>query len=147
MAVKFRPNYAKLYPGVSIPKDMLDFMKKDDMRMENQERRKSPRIRKDKPEKPPLEASLEKYIAMGHPLPGTHAPSAEDDFFQAHDQANLISSLNSLSGDELKVIVLYVFENLTIRECAARLGISKSQADRLKNKSLGKLKRLLEKQM
>ena len=146
--VKFRPNYERLYPGLEIDPEVLDFLKKSDMKMEYQDyhRKRRRPVKNDNGDiiayLPGIEVSLEHLIENGacfaDDSPGPEALNEEKEEINA-----LYSGINVLNTNERRLINALFFENMTLREYADISGLSKSKIDRDKKKILDKLRNYL----
>lgn len=144
---KYRPNYEILYPGVEIPPDVLDFLKKSDMRMEYEDyHRKRERVVKDSDGNinvlPSLEDSLDRLLEAYKQFPAD-MPSPEEIFLDSAEIETLHHCVALLDKDEQRLIEALFNNGMTVREYAAASGLSKSKVDRDKKKILDKLKNLL----
>lgn len=64
----------------------------------------------------------------------------EDHAQQSQERAALLQALSRLSKNERSLIEFYYFQDQTLEEAAAKMGLSKSWASRLHARALGKLK-------
>ncbi|MDR1219675.1 MAG: hypothetical protein LBK73_08720 [Treponema sp.] len=139
----FRPDYAKLYPGVEISPEALDFLKTSDERMEYADYdRKRERVIRDKKTRkiikilPPLECSYDALADAGKSFADESATNPEDTCVVA-DEARRYLSL--LTENERELVKLRA-DGLTERECAAILGVShqavSKQLARIRSKAI-----------
>jgi RNA polymerase sigma factor (sigma-70 family) len=153
----YRPDYAKLYPGVEIDGEILRALKEGDRKEEYAERdlKRGRHLRDRKGrivhdgngqpvELPERETSLEALCEAGRPLPGK-SPSAEDEAVEAEasETEELHRCLGLLEPGARKLIGALFFENMTERECADSIGLSKTALHARKKKILAKLKKLM----
>lgn len=144
---RYRPNYAALYPGVQIDPDVLNFLKKSDMRMEYEDyRRKRERVVKDADGNivvlPSLEDSLDRLLEADKQFPADMS-SPEEIFLGSVEIEKLRHCVALLTDDERMLIEALFNNGMTVREYASISGLSKSKIDRDKKKVLDKLKNLL----
>jgi RNA polymerase sigma factor (sigma-70 family) len=153
---KFRPNYGKIYPGVTISADVLSLMKKTDRREEYEKRRKHTQIRKDKygntVEKPPLEESLEALDENGI-YETDLSPSAESDAIENENEQEamdismrLASAFKTLTPRERRVLTIMYLNgeaSVSMQKCADEMKISQSTVQRIHKKAIEALKDLM----
>ena len=158
---KYRPDYAKLYPGVEIDKKVLDALTKSDRKAEYMERGlKRDRYCRDKKGKkvydehgqpvmlPERETSFEVLYEAGYKMP-IETASAEDELiaseFSEYDE--LYRCLDLLAHDERVLIDALFFSNggngMTEREYSKISGIPQKTINDRKRKICGKLKKIM----
>ena len=93
---------------------------------------------------PEREVSLDKLIAEDWDYPSTE-PSPENEVIGQIEIEMLYHSLDSLDADERALINALFFDDMTEREYAQTIGISKTALHARKIKVLGKLKNILQK--
>jgi RNA polymerase sigma factor (sigma-70 family) len=91
---------------------------------------------------PEREVSLDKLVDEDWDYPADEQ-QPETALLQKMELEELHRCLDLLDGDERALIQALFFENMTIREYAELSEKTKSSVDRLKTKTLGKLKKLL----
>jgi len=143
--IKFRPDYARLYPGVDIPADVLDFLEKSDMRMEYKEsHRKRGRVVKDADGNitavlPSLEDSYERLLEADVQFLSDEL--TPEQHIEAQEEVDeLYCCLDLLNGDERALIDALFFKGLTEQEYALKIGITQQAVNKRKQKILAMLK-------
>ena len=148
MRKKRRPDYRKLYPGLEIEKDVLDFLRKSDMQMEYAEqRRKKRRTAKDKRgnyvKLPSLEDSLDRltesccqFVSLGK--------SPEELMVKEAEHEHVRSCVAALDQSDKELVWALFYERLTESAYARILGISQPAVSARKASALAKLKKFLE---
>ncbi len=90
---------------------------------------------------PSREDSLERLSEEKHIQFYNEADETENVVIKREEYRALAEAMLSLDEDERKVITAIFFENLTIRKTADRLGMSRMTVQRIKEKSLEKMKK------
>ncbi|MBC7958856.1 MAG: FliA/WhiG family RNA polymerase sigma factor [Vallitaleaceae bacterium] len=96
--------------------------------------------------------SLEEYVEQGgetrvEPVSNSRYTQPEEMAEKDALKSILIKAIDSLSEKEKKVIILYYYEELTLKEISAIMGVSESRISQLHTKSLSKMKSGLGTQM
>jgi len=133
---------------VEISPEVLDFLKKSDMKMEYQDsHRKRKRAVKDDNRNivaylPGIEDSLERLIGNGsYFVDDSSDPEALH--IKKEEINTLYSGIDALEPHERKLVDSIFIKNMTIREYARISGLSKSKIDRDKKRALDKLRKYL----
>ena len=142
-----REDYSKLYPGLDIPQEVLDFMMKDDARVESQDRRYRSRTTSlDDSESvtTSILSSLEDY-GEKH---GEYSRSPEDVLVDMEILEEVFESIDQLSQKDIDVLLTVSrlhqeSKSTDVRSVATQLGISKSAAAERLVKARKKLKKIL----
>ena len=92
--------------------------------------------------------SLEEFVEQGgenhvEPISKAKYAQPEDVVEKGVLHELLTNSIESLSEKEKKVIVFYYYEELTLKEISAIMGVSESRISQLHTKALGKMKTTL----
>lgn len=148
---RYHPNYKKLYPGVELTPEVLDFLDKSDRKMEYAE----------------VDLKVEGFVCDQEQQIARFLPSREDSYdrliederqfaldgLSPEDEAvhedelrRLRACLALLSDCESKLIRALYFEGLSEPALSAQTGVSQQLINYRKQKILGKLKKLLENQ-
>ena len=148
MKKKRRPDYRKLYPGLEISEDVLDFLRRSDMQMEYAEdQRKRGRSRKDKrgnaARLPCLEESLDRLMASRKQFPSPDPPP-EELLAKEIENAHVRRCVALLEPKEKELVWALFYERLTERAYADILGISQPAVSSRKACVLAKLRKFLE---
>jgi len=151
-----RPYYSKLYPGVEIPDEVLQFLKQSDRKIDYLEhgikcnryvRGIDGKYVKDSNDQPAvlpeLEISLDKLIEEGWDFP-TSTSSPEEEVISKMEIEELYRCLDQLSSSEKELIDALFFSNdgkgMSEREYSRRTGIPRKTIAYRKSKILEKLK-------
>ncbi|MDR2903413.1 MAG: FliA/WhiG family RNA polymerase sigma factor [Clostridiales bacterium] len=94
--------------------------------------------------------SLNDYLDQNHEVTfmntsGTQIESPEAQYEKAEIKEMLIDAINKLSDKEKKVITLYYFEDLTLKEISNLMGVSESRISQIHSKAVLRLKARLGK--
>jgi RNA polymerase sigma factor FliA len=89
--------------------------------------------------------SLEEYVEQGgeskvESLSNSRFEQPEKEVEREALKKLLVEAVNNLSDKEKKVIILYYYEELTLKEISAIMGVSESRISQLHTKSLNKMK-------
>lgn len=89
--------------------------------------------------------SLEEYVELGgenHVEPISHSKYAQPEEMMEKEALHsiLANAIDGLSDKEKKVIALYYYEEMTLKEISAIMGVSESRISQLHTKALGKMK-------
>jgi DNA-directed RNA polymerase specialized sigma24 family protein len=128
----FRPDYTKLYPGVEISHEVLDFLKTSDERMEYEDYgRKRSREKFDEitgaiTELPPLERSYDALADAGKSFIDEAATNPEDACVAADEARHYLSLLTE---NERELVRLRA-RGLTERQCADIIGTTQQNVNR-----------------
>lgn len=147
---QYHPNYRKLYPGVELTPEVLDFLDKSDRKMEYAE----------------VDLKVEGFTCDQKKMIARFLPSREDSFdrlleddvqfalvgLSPEDEAihtdelhRLRVCLTLLSDCESRLIRALYFDGLSEPELSKQTGVSQQLINYRKQKILQKLKKLLEK--
>ena len=93
-------------------------------------------------------SSLDEYLDLGNEYHGSdvkYGSSSEPEaaFEKVELKAKLIKSFESLKENERRVISLYYYDDLTIKEISAVLELSESRISQIHTKALAKMKQIL----
>ncbi len=152
---KRRPDYETLYPGVYIPDEVLEFLKKSDRRMEYfAYDLKRDRVRKDRHGRtvrdedgfpvrlPEREVSLERLIEEDWEFtaPG---PLPEDIVAAKAEKEELRRCVNLLTPEERELITASYYKCVPERKLAVMYGLSKTAVHTRKEKNLRKIQKMM----
>lgn len=91
--------------------------------------------------------SLEEFVEQGSEIKvdvnsggNANAWQPEKSLLKGEIKELLISALDDLTENEKKVIVLYYYEELTLKEISVIIGVSESRISQLHTRALGKMK-------
>jgi RNA polymerase sigma factor (sigma-70 family) len=155
--IKFRPDYASLYPGVKISAEVLEVLKTSDYRMEYEEYHlKTERTLKDKngaivrdeygePIKlPAREDSLDRLLET-HRQFADHSADLERNVMRSETHKELHRCVDLLPEREREVINALYFDGLSETDCALKMGVSQPMVFKIKTRVLKKIKKILSK--
>lgn len=92
--------------------------------------------------------SLDEYTEAGseakiESVSNTHFDQPEEVLEKEELKAKLVEAINSLTEKEKNVIVLYYYEEMTLKEISLVLEVSESRVSQLHTKALGRMKKKL----
>lgn len=146
---QYHPNYEKLYPGVELTPELLDFLDKSDRKIEYAEvDLKVERFVQDQKRKvavffPSREDSYDRLLEEDRQFTQDEL-SPEAAVLHADELRRLRLCMALLSDNEQELIQALYFEGSSESALSARMGISQQLINYRKQKILGKLKKLLE---
>jgi RNA polymerase sigma factor (sigma-70 family) len=145
---KYRPDYAKKYPGLEIDKAVMDVLKETDRKTEYIERDiKGVRYRSDGKGKSVLrtrEVSLEELT--GKDMSALTAASAEDEALapEISDYAELRRCIGKLNEDDRHLIAALYYKGMTQEQYAEKTGKSQTKVSRELKRILDEIKNIWE---
>lgn len=146
---KYLIDYRKLYPGVDIPPEVLDVLKKSDRKMMYMELdlKTEHYINKEGQEivLPSRERSLELMCEDDSIQFSSDEESTEEQAIRRIRCSRLHEALTKLDAEELALVKALYFWNMGEREYAKRLGISQKGVNKRRHKVLAKLRHLIQK--
>ena len=142
-------DYEKLYPGVDIPPEVLEVLKKSDRKMMYLELdlKSEHYINKEGQEivLPSRERSLELMFEDDSVQFASDDESTEDQAIQRIRCSSLHEALTKLEAEEVALVKALYFCNMGEREYAKILGISQKGVNKRRHKVLAKLRHLIQK--
>lgn len=146
---KYLIDYKKLYPGIDIPPEVLDVLKKSDRKMMYVELdlKSEHYLIKEGREivLPSRERSLELLSEDDSVQFASDDESTEDQAIQRIRYSRLHEALARLEPEELALIKALYFLNMGEREYAKKLGISQKGVNKRRHKVLAKLRHFIQK--
>ena len=147
---KYAPDYAKLYPGVTISPTVMRALDQSDRKMQYFELDlKTERKRKDKRTKaitvsPAREDSLDRLTENNEHQYLLEGASPEDTLIERDELERLRLALKRLEPEERELVKALFFEDKTERQYAESLGISQKAVNKRWHKVRAKIKKFMK---
>ena len=146
---KYLIDYRKLYPGVDIPPEVLDVLKKSDRKMMYMELdlKTEHYINKEGQEivLPSRERSLERMCEDDSIQFSSDEESTEEQAIRRIKNEHVYAALQKLEPEELALVKALYFREMGERAYANKIGLSQKGVNKRRHKVLAKLRDLLQK--